>query len=59
MLMVSHDQNSDAAPHFNCLDLPNVMVPFMTPLTSCDATLVPMASHYQKGHVAPHVDCLE
>ena len=41
-------QESDAAPYVSYLDLMNAVGPFMMPLTSCDATLVPMVSHEQK-----------
>ena len=51
--MESHDQYSHVAPHFDCLDLRNAVVPLMMPM------LVPMASHGQKSHVVPHFDYLD
>ena len=35
--MASHDQESHIAPHVNCLDLINAMVPFMMLLALCGA----------------------
>ena len=36
-LMVSHDQVSRVAPHFDHLEPKNAMVPLMTLSSSCDA----------------------
>ena len=54
--MVSHDQKSHTASHFNHLDLRNAMVPLMTPSASLDATDIANSITWRKGHVAPHFD---
>ena len=36
VLMSFHDQKVDVVPHFDHLDVRNVMVPLMVPLASCD-----------------------
>ena len=46
--MASHGLKYYTACHFNFLDLVNVVVLFMIPLASCDATLVPVVSDDQK-----------
>ena len=46
--MVSHDQKGHVAPHFDCLELRNSVIPFMMPLASCDTDSGPVASHDQK-----------
>ena len=46
---VSHDENqSSAAPLFNCLGLANAFMPFILPLESCDPTQVSLAAYHQK-----------
>ena len=55
-LMVSHDEKNHVAPHFNCLDLRNAMVPLTTLLASCDTTTGGNGVTDQKSHVAPHLD---
>ena len=42
---------SGVAPHFNCLDLRNAMVPFFISLPSCDANNSPNVTHYIDCHV--------
>ena len=37
VLIASHDQKGDHAPHFDYPDLRNVMVPLMIPFMTCDA----------------------
>ena len=37
MQMISHDEKSHIAPHFNHLGLRNVMLPLMIPSASCGA----------------------
>ena len=37
ILSASHNQKHHVAPHFNCLDLRNTMVPLMMPLILCDS----------------------
>ena len=45
--MVSHNQKSQGAPHFDYLDLRNAMVPLITQSVSHHANLVPVVSHNQ------------
>ena len=59
MAMASHDKKSDVAPHFNCLDLTSVIVPFMIPSVWCESTLVPMALHDPKKSFVPHFSYLD
>ena len=37
MQMVSHNQKSHVAPHFNCLDLMSAVLPLTVPLALLDA----------------------
>ena len=50
--VVSHDQKSYIASHFNCLVLRNPMVPLTTLLGSCDINA--NSVNGKKSHVAPH-----
>ena len=68
-----HDQETHVAPHFNFLELRNVMVPLVMLLVSCDTDLngitwhqhqwhhtMPMpVSQDKKSHVTSNFDCLD
>ena len=57
--MASHNQKSNIASEFNCLDLRNVMVPLITLLALWDASVCTNGITWPKSHVAPHFDHLD
>ena len=48
MCIVSHDQKSHFAPHFDCLDQRNSMVPLMMPSASHDTNVMSLVFHDKK-----------
>ena len=55
--MGSHYQKYYVAPHFDCLDLRNAIVPLIIRWQHMMPVPVPMASHEHKCHVAPYFSC--
>ena len=55
--VVSHDQKNHIAPHLNCLDIENTLVPLTTLLAPCVTSTGGYGVTDQESHVAPHFDC--
>ena len=51
-------QTSHVAPHFNCHNLRNTMVPLMLLLEACETDVSANGLKFQKSHVGPHFNCL-
>ena len=50
---------SHVAPHFDCLGVRNVVVPFTLLMTSCDANTSANGMAQLESHVAPHLNHLD
>ena len=57
--VASHDQKSNFAPHFSCLNILNAVISMMMLMASCDTDACVNSIKLPQSDVSPHFSCLD